>query len=143
MTSIPSPLLITAIESDEAIMALIDDVDAETAAKTDCGDELGMREGVQLRVEAIPAGTETSSSDESSSSSDESQAFESLANSIDEAPPPTYQDLWKVKGGNYHMGSSSSELHFKCEVKISHSATRVIHAPRFLAPKCKRCFGIK
>ena len=40
----------SAIESDEAIMALIDDVDAETAAKTDCGDELGMREGAQLRV---------------------------------------------------------------------------------------------
>ena len=119
-----------------------------THDKASCGDELGLlTPGSQLDLSALQAIADESSDSSSSSSSSsdaESTVFEDMAvacnlgNSEDEA---VKSGLWKVKGGKFHLASTKSDLHFKCGIRISTSASRLITSPRFLAPRCQRCFS--
>jgi len=142
---------IISLPSDDGFNDAMTEVASErSASKAACGDELGLAPGSQLNVDALPSQPEkldTASSDSSSTSSSGSEAdsesavLEELAGACDLQAHPPVEDLWKVKGGNFHMGSSKSELHFKCGTKIGHSATRIIRAPNFLSPRCKGCFA--
>jgi hypothetical protein len=112
-----------------------------------CGDELGHAAGSQLNMQALPQseadspGTEDDSSSFSTSSDSDSAVYEVLADTCGVETHPSVTDLWKIKGGSYHIGSTKSDLHFKCGVKIGHSATRIVKSPRFMSPRCKRCFA--
>ena len=114
---------------------------------TACGDELGLLTGSQLNLAALPAtvpeasSSGSSSSDSSSESEAESVAFEEMATACDLESEAVKTGLWKVKGGKFHLSSEKSDLCFRCGVKISHAATRIIHKPMFLSPRCLRCFG--
>jgi hypothetical protein len=142
-------------EQDDIISLISDDgfgnQKSDTAlekSKANCGDELGLAPGSQLNIDALRSQSskpDTASGGSSSSSSDsdsesESAVLEKLAGACDLQAHPAVEDLWKVKGGSYHIGSSKSEVHFRCGTKIGYSATRIIMSPKFMSPRCKQCF---
>ena len=115
----------------------------------ECPEEESPEEQDQIvescQTTSANASGDASESSSSSSSDESSQAFEDLAAaiSVTSAPHQEVGNLWKVRGGCYHLGSEKSDLHLRCGTKISATTSRIIHTPRFLAPKCKRCFGTK
>ena len=127
----------------------VDDAPGTHGKATACGDELGLlTPGSQLDLAVLQATSgrsSDSSSDSSSSSSDaESTVFEDMAAACDFADDEAdavKSGLWKVRGGKFHLSSTKSEVHFKCGSKITQAATRLITKPRFLAPRCQRCFS--
>ena len=89
-------------------------------------------------------GADSDSSDSSSSSESSSESaseiFEAFAKKTANKTVET-PDLFKIRGGKYHLRSSKSSSHFKCGVFISRNAE---HRPgaHFMNPKCARCFKI-
>ena len=122
-------------------------------------DELGIREGSTLNIAAVATASqlepdrdsdkessESSSSSSSNSSSVNSKTFEVLLREpIEDASPcardiPVVENLFKVRGGKYHIGSANSESHFICGAKITPRASRQVTSPAFFSPKCPKCF---
>jgi len=124
-------------------------------------DELGVSEGSTLNTAALETASQvepekenldhasdqsSSSSSSDSSSSAPSETFERLmspavqgASASQDAP--VMQNLFKVRGGKYHLGSVNSETHFICGTKVTPRASRQITSPAFFSPKCTRCFA--
>ena len=155
-------------ENDEQAIICSDFGDANDIPKADspfefsAEDELGLAEGSTLnsaalvsvsQVEPEKAKPDSALSDQSSSSSSsdssssaQSEAFEELMRppvlgaSASSQDVPVMQNLFKVRGGKYHLCSANSEAHFICGASITPRASRQITSPAFFSPKCPKCF---
>ena len=144
------------IQEDEEDTPKPDAYEEQLAAE----DELGICEGSTMNIAAVVAASQvdpekcdsdkesskSSSSSSSDSSSVNSKTFEVLLREpVEDASSgardmPVMENLFKVRGGKYHLCSANSESHFICGAKITPRASRQVTSPAFFSPKCPKCF---